>query len=179
MSVQAMSVVDFRAEIHEIAMTSFGQWEQAKLPSSAREDQLNAAIDGLLGSDAPYTPVLERLRYDGPPPKYVTFGVDRPMAQIISRAWYDWQIAHGHKVDADGNVSRPLSPERKKWAHLSVRLRPQILARDNYTCQQCGADESTVKLHIDHIVPLAKGGSNDPSNLQVLCQPCNQRKWAH
>ncbi len=32
--------------------------------------------------------------------------------------------------------------------------------------------------HIDHIMPLALGGSNAPSNLQLLCAPCNLSKSA-
>lgn len=31
--------------------------------------------------------------------------------------------------------------------------------------------------HIDHIQPLSRGGSNWPSNLQLLCPPCNGSKW--
>lgn len=30
--------------------------------------------------------------------------------------------------------------------------------------------------HIDHIIPLAAGGDNEPSNLQLLCPPCNLSK---
>lgn len=34
------------------------------------------------------------------------------------------------------------------------------------------------KYHIDHIIPLSKGGRNDKYNLQILCAPCNMKKSA-
>ncbi len=62
---------------------------------------------------------------------------------------------------------------------MTPKLRQQIKERDNFTCQICGKympDE--VGLHIDHIVPVAKGGKTVPSNLQVLCSKCNGKKSA-
>ncbi|MBQ4167275.1 MAG: HNH endonuclease [Clostridia bacterium] len=60
---------------------------------------------------------------------------------------------------------------------LTKELRKEIIERDNYTCQICGKympDE--VGLHIDHIVPIAKGGKTVKSNLQGLCSKCNGKK---
>lgn len=51
------------------------------------------------------------------------------------------------------------------------------LRRDQRDCLYCdvplGGDS-----HVDHFVPLAKGGSNDPSNLVLACPTCNMRKHA-
>lgn len=60
---------------------------------------------------------------------------------------------------------------------LTPELRQRIKERDNYTCQICGKympDE--VGLHIDHIIPISKGGKTVEQNLQVLCDKCNLRK---
>lgn len=42
-------------------------------------------------------------------------------------------------------------------------------------CLCCGASE---RLTIDHVLPVARGGSNDIANLQPLCRPCNASKKA-
>ena len=60
---------------------------------------------------------------------------------------------------------------------ISGTTRQNVLMRDNYTCQICGATvKDGAKLEIDHIIPYSKGGTNDESNLQVLCQQCNREK---
>ena len=49
-----------------------------------------------------------------------------------------------------------------------------IFKRDNYTCQYCGKNlDDKIKLHVDHILPLSKGGSNQENNLITACQKCN------
>lgn len=66
---------------------------------------------------------------------------------------------------------------------ISPKLRIQVLERDGYTCQLCGAtagDPSTynpsrkVRLHVDHIVPDSQEGGIKPENLRTLCSDCNQ-----
>lgn len=61
---------------------------------------------------------------------------------------------------------------------MTKTLREEIALRDNYTCQICGKYmPDGVGLHIDHIIPIAKGGKTVPSNLQVLCSKCNGKKF--
>lgn len=60
---------------------------------------------------------------------------------------------------------------------LTKELRQKIMIRDNYTCQICGKYmPDGVGLHIDHIIPVSKGGKSVESNLQVLCSKCNGSK---
>lgn len=60
---------------------------------------------------------------------------------------------------------------------MTNSLRYDILKRDGFRCQICGATAADgVKLHVDHIVPIAKGGKTEPSNLRTLCDRCNSGK---
>jgi 5-methylcytosine-specific restriction endonuclease McrA len=52
-----------------------------------------------------------------------------------------------------------------------------IHARQKYKCAECGVSTKKKK-HVDHVMPLALGGSNWPSNLQILCPFCNDSKGA-
>jgi 5-methylcytosine-specific restriction endonuclease McrA len=56
---------------------------------------------------------------------------------------------------------------------ISLRLRFEILKRDNFTCQYCGRSAPSVALHIDHKKPVSKGGDNRPENLAAACLDCN------
>ena len=59
---------------------------------------------------------------------------------------------------------------------ISLKLRYEILTRDNFKCVLCGTDAKNSILVVDHVVPVVQGGTNDISNLRILCQACNQGK---
>ncbi len=68
---------------------------------------------------------------------------------------------------------------RKKRARsqMTDKLRYSILKRDGFKCKICGRTaEDGIKLHVDHIVPVAKGGETVSNNLRTLCETCNRGK---
>ena len=64
--------------------------------------------------------------------------------------------------------------EREGRIPLSRGLRDQVLKRDGYRCVKCGASHKDKRLEVDHIIPVAKGGTNDIDNLRTLCWECNR-----
>ena len=61
---------------------------------------------------------------------------------------------------------------------ISKSKRFEILQRDRFRCQYCGASANETTLEVDHIVPVSKGGSDDDSNLITACWECNSGKSA-
>lgn len=48
-----------------------------------------------------------------------------------------------------------------------------VMVRDNYTCQYCGAK---TEMTIDHVIPSSRGGKNAFENCVAACRSCNNRK---
>jgi len=92
------------------------------------------------------------------------------------------------KARAQDYYSRNLEAERLRSRHKAARRRG---AEGTYTkrdvdllyhqqsgrCGFCLVDLFQ-KFHIDHVIPLALGGTNWPGNLQLLCPRCNLKKGA-
>ncbi len=58
-----------------------------------------------------------------------------------------------------------------------AKQRFRILTRDNFRCQYCGKTaKDDIKLEIDHITPLCKGGISADNNLITACVSCNRSK---
>jgi hypothetical protein len=59
---------------------------------------------------------------------------------------------------------------------VSKRTRYEVLRRDGHKCRYCGLVAAETELTVDHVLPVALGGSDDPSNLVAACEDCNQGK---
>jgi hypothetical protein len=84
-------------------------------------------------------------------------------------------------VEERGNASETNLEvvQHKTPRDVNLKLRFKTLQRDNFKCCACGASpakDTSVELHIDHIIPWSKGGETVIDNLQTLCSKCNLGK---
>lgn len=90
------------------------------------------------------------------------------------------QFANQSEIDYKKNNSMTnIRKEKQTNRDPSLRLRFQVLKRDNFSCRKCGASpvkDPRVELHIDHILPWSKGGETILENLETLCVKCNLGK---
>ena len=63
-----------------------------------------------------------------------------------------------------------------KRKSISKQLRFEVFKRDAFRCQYCGKSAPEVILEVDHIDPVANGGTNDIFNLITSCRDCNRGK---
>jgi 5-methylcytosine-specific restriction enzyme A len=66
--------------------------------------------------------------------------------------------------------------QRQRGGRPWRRLRLQILKRDQYLCR-CGEcvklGRVRIATEVDHVIPVAKGGGDDPSNLRAIAHECH------
>lgn len=83
--------------------------------------------------------------------------------QFISPAHYGaWMRGH------------PIRAGRTRWK-IPKRWRELVLQHAGYRCEQC---QSRNDVQVEHIVPVAFGGSNEPCNLTALCGTHNRERWS-
>lgn len=81
-----------------------------------------------------------------------------------------WSVRDRNPPYDRRSYPRRLKPHKR--SKLPFRA---VWDRDNWECRNCGTH---CDLTVDHIVPLARGGTDDLDNLQTLCRSCNSRKGA-
>ena len=67
-------------------------------------------------------------------------------------------------------------PMRNPRAGITAGLRFRVFDRDGFKCRYCGAPAPEVRLTVDHVLAVAKGGSDDIENLATACRECNLGK---
>lgn len=88
------------------------------------------------------------------------------------QVWREWARNNREKIIE--NVHRRRARIAEADGDFTAEQWIELCARYEYVCLCC--ERTGAKLEADHIVPIARGGSNDINNIQPLCRSCNARK---
>lgn len=163
---------------YEIQHISFAEWlaKNGKEFLDARDDDVSSYLDELAQNEVVQTLQEQAVRETF----YLLFGnrhllllfnlmMAEQMAETVVR---EIEPEHARYFRKDGILRRVKIPA---W------VKKPVFFRDRGLCGNCGVDLSgTVNIwseaNYDHIVPLANGGLNDVTNIQLLCERCNKKK---
>lgn len=90
-----------------------------------------------------------------------------------------WDDANREKVRDSGRRAASTRHARKLNAFVEAVDPLVVLELADGECGICGGDVDPLDFHVDHIIPLARGGEHSYANTQPAHRSCNQRKWAH
>lgn len=111
---------------------------------------------------------------------------DRELAR--NKRWSDANRERHRAINRDWSKKNPVAARA-----IVARRRARIAGADGFytkndviamlaeqggACRACGCDLVVSGFHVDHVMPISKGGSNDRANLQILCPTCNRSKGA-
>ena len=135
------------------------------------EDMIFVAKAGESGPDqANIVDLIGQLRHSDCPPAAIAIAVMALAEKIVENRRRYRYVAN----DTAPRTGKCGNRRRRGMSDYSWRkLRQEIFDRDGGECQYCGSFDD---LTCDHIVPLVRGGSNDPDNLTTACRSCNSSK---
>ena len=99
------------------------------------------------------------------------YKIEKGTYGVYNRDCYLKQKEKGKKRARDLNRRQSLSNYRK----ITADDINYLLKEAEYKCKYCGID-CREKYHVDHILPICKGGNNDIGNLAISCPSCNYSK---
>lgn len=112
---------------------------------------------------------------------------ERHAAELAERQ-REWRLAHPEEYTAihskwkSGNKDAVNASTHKRRSTIngagSFTAAEWAALKEQYDhrCLMCGLQEPEIRLTVDHIVPLSKGGMNIIDNIQPLCKSCNSKK---
>ncbi|MCB1688654.1 MAG: HNH endonuclease [Halioglobus sp.] len=85
-----------------------------------------------------------------------------------------------HKSQSSGwNAPNRGTPAERGYGKQWRKIRDRVMLRDKRLCQPClEHSRATPATAVDHIIPKAQGGTDEPDNLQAICTPCHRAKTA-
>ena len=93
--------------------------------------------------------------------------------------WIDDDFVDSSAQDIEAiDISKNIYSNRGS-RYIPLKLRLQVMDRDNFMCVKCKDTRQTkpeLKFHIDHIIPWSLGGKTELENLRLLCSECNLKK---
>ncbi len=95
---------------------------------------------------------------------------------MAKRQAYDREYRRLHPEQNAQNYNNRRARIQQAGGSFTSREWKKLCKHYNYMCLCCGRREPEIKLTVDHVVPLSKGGANSIDNIQPLCQSCNSSK---
>ncbi len=97
-------------------------------------------------------------------------------AEYLRECWRKWRLEHPDSVVVQAQRRR--ARKLAAGGSFTVQDVERIFEAQGRRCAYCRVKLSWKTKQIDHIVALSRGGHNGPTNLQITCKPCNNRKRA-
>lgn len=122
-----------------------------------------------------YTSFLENFEREHPDKSYLINSHYRKPLEYAKN-----KLKKMQQYEASLQKNAPSSSKRKKQSSrkpIPTSMRYDVLQRDNFRCCICGRSAADgMTLHVDHIIPVSKGGATSMDNLRTLCSECNLGK---
>jgi 5-methylcytosine-specific restriction endonuclease McrA len=104
-----------------------------------------------------------------------------PKGQNSYWRYHEWDFEGLHREFHEMRQDRAAKSttqflRQQERQRVTAKVRFEVFARDGNRCRVCGTTAEVEPLHVDHIIPISKGGRSDLHNLQTLCQTCNLGK---
>jgi len=196
LDVQTISREQFNAHARftdDTVRRRFGSWHKAMKDAGLLTNALGRrytdddCFENILAVWAQYgrAPTYEEMKWPpslvGPKAYVRRFGTWRKALQaFVDRVSADAspvaEIKDAGCESSAADVTVVLEADRRE---IRLGLRYTILKRDRFRCVVCGRNPATqlgVVLHVDHIIPVARGGKTVFENLRSLCEACNLGK---
>jgi 5-methylcytosine-specific restriction endonuclease McrA len=100
----------------------------------------------------------------------------------VRKAWYAANPEKAREMVARETAKRKSAPTCDHPACLILGPYQLAWQTNPHRCYICDVPVFMGKggnLHMDHVIPIARGGIHCAENLRPACDPCNRRKWAN